>query len=226
MNRPFVCVNMAMTADGKITSAGREYPRFTTRKDHDHMDRLRAEADALLIGAETLRSDDPLLHVRSEEMQAYRRSLGKPEGLLRVLVTASLRIDDSSHFFDATGNDGRIIATVESAPADRLAALEGRAEIWKVGPSRVDLPRLFGKLKERGVDRLLAEGGGELNWALVRDDLLDELHVTIVPALLGGRDAPTLLEGEGLTMKLRRRLRLVEVRREEDELYCRYTVAR
>ena len=76
--RPFVYVNMAMTVDGKITSAGRELPALTSDHDRDEMDRLRAEADALLVGAGTLRADDPPLHVRSEAMQAYRRSLGKP----------------------------------------------------------------------------------------------------------------------------------------------------
>ena len=75
MPRPFVYINMAMTADGKITSAGREYPRFTSALDRKTMDRLRAEADAILVGAGTLRADDPPLHVRDPEARAYRESL-------------------------------------------------------------------------------------------------------------------------------------------------------
>ena len=72
----------------------------------------------------------------------------------------------------------------------------------------------------------MVEGGGELNWGFVRDDLVDEVNVTIAPCLLGGRLAPTLLEGDGLTMSGRRRLALIGVERVEDELYCRYRVIR
>jgi 2,5-diamino-6-(ribosylamino)-4(3H)-pyrimidinone 5'-phosphate reductase len=227
MSRPFVYIDMAMTADGKITSAAREYPRFTSEHDRRHMDRLRAEADAILVGAQTVRADDPALHVRTAEARQYRRSLGKRSGLLRVLVTASCRVDRSSRFFDDTDDGaGRIVATVEDLPDERHAALAARAEIWKVGRDAVDLTALLGRLAERGVERLLVEGGGELNWAFLRDDLVDELHVTIAPALLGGRDAPTILEGDGFSMASRRSLRLEDVRREGDELFCRYIVVR
>jgi len=227
MARPFVYVNMAMTADGKTTSARREYPRFTSPGDRVHMDRLRAEADALLVGAGTMRSDNPALHVRTDEMREHRRSLGKPAGLTRVLVTASGRIDPDSRFFDdSKGAPDCVIATVESLPPARIDALAERAEVWKLGRERVDLPALLERLHARGVARLLLEGGGELNWAFLRDDLIDELHVTIAPVLLGGREAPTLLEGEGLAMRAQRKLRLEELHREGGELYCRYSVER
>jgi len=226
MTRPFVYVNMAMTADGKITSARREYPSFTSEHDRRQMDRLRAEADALLVGAGTLRADNPVWNVRTEEMRDYRRSLGKPPGLLRVLVTASAQIDADSRFFDEAEGAERIVATVEELPDERAAVFDGNAEVWKLGRSSVDLRELMRRLAERGVERLLVEGGGELNWALVREDLVDELHVTVAPVLLGGREAPTPLGGPGLPMKLQRRLRLEEVRRQGDELFCRWTVLR
>lgn len=227
MDRPFVYVNMAMTVDGKITSSTRERPRFTSEHDRRHMDRLRAAADGIMLGARTMRADNPAWHVRSAAMRDYRESLGKPEGLLRVLVTAGGEIDCESRFFDESHGGGeRIIATVEDVPRDRLAALESRAEIWQIGRGRVDLPELLRRLGGRGVERLLVEGGGELNWALVCADLVDELHVTIAPVLLGGQAAPTLLEGGGFPMKMRRRLRLEELTREGDELFCRYVVER
>jgi len=216
---------MAMSADGKITSARREYPRFTSAYDRENMDRLRAEADALLVGAGTVRADDPALHVRSEKMREYRRSLGKPDALLRIVVSTTLAIDPASRFL-REGPGARIIATVADAPAERHAALAALAEIWQLGHGRVDLGALLFRLKQRGVARLLVEGGGELNWSLLRDDLIDELHVTVAPCLLGGRDAPTLLEGEGLSMARQRRLRLIELRREGDELYGRWSVER
>jgi 2,5-diamino-6-(ribosylamino)-4(3H)-pyrimidinone 5'-phosphate reductase len=216
---------MASTVDGKITSAKREYPRFTSTHDRKTMDRLRAEADAILVGAGTARADDPPLHVRTDEMRTYRRSLGKPESLDRVLVSASLDIELDSRFFEDDGG-ARIVATVEDAPPDRLVALETRAEVWRLGMGRVDLVELLRRLKGRGVHRLLVEGGGELNWAFLEQDLIDELHVTIAPRLLGGRDAPTLLEGQGLDMAGQLRLKLIDVRREQDELYCHWAVVR
>jgi 2,5-diamino-6-(ribosylamino)-4(3H)-pyrimidinone 5'-phosphate reductase len=224
MRRPFVYVNMAMTADGKITSVRREYPRFTSELDRRQMDKLRAEADGLLLGAGTMRADDPSWRVRTPEMREYRRSLGKDDDPARILVTASGRIDPDSRFFE--GETRCIVATCDRADAAMLEPHAGRAEILRIGDERVDLPRLLATLGERGIERLLVEGGGELNWQLVQHDLVDELHVTVAPALLGGRDAPTLLEGEGLKMKEQRKLRLEEARREGDELFCRWSVVR
>ncbi len=224
--RPFVYANMAMTADGKITSAGRDHPRFTSERDKKTMDRLRAEADAILVGAGTIRADDPPLRVRDEDMRRYRESLGKPPGLLQIVVSASLDLDPRARFLREEPSAGRILATVEEAPEARAARFAAVAEVWRVGCGRVDLAALFRRLHERGVERLLVEGGGELNWAVLEADLLDELYVTIAPCLLGGREAPTLLEGAGFAMDQRRRLGLVSVERHGDELYCRYVVVR
>ena len=226
MERPFVLINMAMTADGKITSASREYPRFTSAYDRLGMDRLRAGADAILVGAGTMRADNPALHVRDAEMREYRASLGKPAGLTRVLVTRSGTIDPDSRFFSDEGGGDRIVATVEETPPEVFSGVEDRAQVWKCGRGGVDLVQLLRRLREHGVERLLVEGGGELNWHFIEADLVDELYVTIAPTLLGGRNAPTLLEGEGLSMKTQRRLRLAGLHREGDELYCRYEVIR
>ena len=226
MSRPFVYINMAMTADGKITSARREEPGFTSRLDKKTMDRLRAEADAVLVGAGTLRADDPALEVRDPEMKAHRRSLGKPDGLVNVLVTRSAGIDPASRFFGGGAKSDRIVATVEVAPAEQVARLSSVAEVWTVGKESVDFRELLSRLAARGIERLLVEGGGELNWGFVRDNLFDELYITLAPALLGGRDAPTPCEGDGFTMAEQRRLRLVSADVVDNEIFCRYAVIR
>jgi len=226
MDRPFVYVNMAMSADGKITSFRREEPRFTSKQDKKTMDKLRAEADALLIGAGTLRHDDPRQEVRDPEMKAYRRSLGKPDLLLNVLVTASAKVDPRSKLFDPAKAQGCIVATVEDAPAENLRRLAEVAEIWTLGRGRVDVPLLLSRLKARGVERLLVEGGGDLNWSFVEHDAVDELYVTVAPTIFGGRDAPTPVEGEGLTMGSRRPLRLVSAEVKDGEIFCRYAFVR
>jgi riboflavin-specific deaminase-like protein len=159
-------------------------------------------------------------------MRAHRRSLGKPDGLLNVVVTASAGLDSGCRFFRDEHAAGRIVATVEDAPDGRLAPLAARAEVWKIGRGRVDLAELLRRLRRRGVERLLVEGGGELNWGFVAADLLDELYVTVAPSLLGGSLAPTLLEGEGLRMAARRRLRLVSCEPRGDEVYLRWAIER
>ena len=224
MGRPFVYMNMAMTVDGKITSTRREYANFTSDLDRRTMDRLRAEADAILIGAGTLRADDPPLDVREPEMQRYRRSLGKPDHLQRIVVSAGCELDTSLSFFQTSGEHPPLVATVEHLDPDRLERLAAHAEIIQIGSPSVDLERMMELLEARGIHRLLVEGGGEMNWELVRLGLVNEIYVTVAPVLLGGRDAPTLLEGEGWPMDLRRELRLVEMSREGDEVYCRYEV--
>ena len=227
MDRPYVSINMAMTADGKITSVRREEPRFTSRRDKRTMDKYRAEADAVLVGAGTLRADDPPLHLRDPEMKAYRASLGKPEGLLNVVVTASAGLDPAGRFFTGPEASGRIVATVERADPARRAALAKVAEVWVLGDERVDLVSLLARLKkERAVERLLVEGGGDLNWGFVEGDLLDELYVTLAPAILGGKDAPTICDGPGLLMANRRRLTLLDAEIVEGEIFCRYGVVR
>ena len=160
-------------------------------------------------------------------MQAYRRSLGKPDALPNVVVTASVDLDPASAFFRDGTPETRLVATVEDAPRERVERIAANAEVWRVGTGRVDLARLLDRLRaERAVERLLVEGGGELNWQFLAHDLVDELFVTIAPALLGGRDAPTLLGGDGFPMADHVRLRLADIVREQDELFCRYEVVR
>jgi riboflavin-specific deaminase-like protein len=146
--------------------------------------------------------------------------------LIKVIVSASADLPADSRSFDDVDGGGFIVATTARATGERVAALGRRAQVWRLGEDAVDLRELLRRLRSGGVQSLLVEGGGELNWALLRDDLLDELFVTIAPALLGGSAAPTLLEGAGFAMGELRRLRLAQVHREGDELYCRYEVLR
>ncbi len=222
--RPFVCVNMAMTVDGKITSAGREHPAFSSPADRVHMDRLRATADALMVGAGTIRADNPAWHVRTRSVRERCLAEGRPASPHRVLVSGSGRIPSDSRFFETKYGGTSILVTLEQTPEEDLEAFRDRATVWRLGERQVDLRATLEALREYGVERLLVEGGAELNWALFDLDVVDELYVTIAPTLLGGRDAPTLLAGAGWPLQAQRRLRLLDLDREGDELYCRYSV--
>jgi riboflavin-specific deaminase-like protein len=223
--RPFVFVNMAMTVDGKITSTAREYPTFSSPHDRKMMSHLRAQADAVIMGAGTLRADDPPLHIRDPEALAARARAGKPAELWHIVVSRSLDVDPHANFFKNPAAR-RILVSVENAPDAAVRAFDGKAEVWQHGRDRVDLPAFLQRLNESGVQRLLLEGGAELNWEFLSQDLIDELHVTIAPALLGGTGAPTAIGGAGLSMAQQRRLRLIGIKQVEDELYCHYAVKR
>lgn len=222
--RPFVQINVAMSADGKIATVARERPRFASAKDLERLMHLRAEADALLIGAETLRTSDPPTQVTSESARAARRTRGVPEALLVVTVTRSARLPPTLRFFTEPNDAGRIVATTRSASADLLAALPATSEVWTLGEENVDLEALLNRLYARGVRRLLCEGGGELNAALLAAGLVDEVYVTLVPVLLAGSHAPTPFGGAGFVLAERRRLDLLDWEHHQGELYLRYRV--
>lgn len=224
MTRPHIVINMASSVDGKITSARREYPRLTSKRDKILMDRIRAESDAVAIGAGTLRADDPPLQIRDPEMRAYRTQLGKSGPLTCVLVSRSLAFPGDSRFFANEAKARLIVATCDSAPTHESAPWATRVETWRMGAHSVDLNRLVQRLHDEGVERLLVEGGGELNWGFVAADLVDEIYLTLAPTLLGGRAAPTLLEGDGFAMGEQRRLELVECRVEDAEVFLHYRV--
>jgi riboflavin biosynthesis pyrimidine reductase len=118
------------------------------------------------------------------------------------------------------GARARVIATPESAT---VAGVDG-VEIWRCGEKRVEPGELLQRLGERGADRVLVEGGGETNAAFVAAGLVDEVYVTIAPALLGGSGAPTPVDGDGFGLGEKRRLHLLSVNRVDDELFCHYVV--
>jgi riboflavin-specific deaminase-like protein len=225
MGRPQVIINMAATVDGKTASAAREYPRFTSPFDRARMERLRALADAVLVGAETVRAIDPPLQLRDPESIAARLKAGKPAGLVQVVLSASGRLPPQAKALAAASARARIVATTETGER-ALAGLGRDVEVWVLGKNRVDLETLLRRLQNQGVERLLVEGGAETNGSFLDADVVDELYLTIAPTLLGGRNAPPLVGGDGLTLANRRRLELVELTREGHELYCHYRVER
>lgn len=218
MTRPHVSLNMAMTVDGKITTAAREYPRFPSPRDRCHMDELRALADAVIVGAESIRRDDPWLHVRDPQVRSVRAKQGKPADLVHVIVSARLDVPADARCFEHAQRC--IVATLDAAPTAH--ALGAKAELWRLGASTVDVARLCERLHQEGVERCLVEGGATLNAAFLAADLIDRLHVTLCPLLVGGASAPSLIGGAGLPLASARWLELVGVERVGDELFCTY----
>jgi len=191
-DRPFVLVNMAMTADGKIATANRAVSTFGSKRDHEHLLELRATADAVMSGARTVDSAAINMGPGGEKFRRLRIKRGLAEYNLRIVVSGRGSINPNAEVFKHQFSPIIILTTHRAAK--RLAQpLLHLAEVISVGEEIIDFTAFFRWLRaERGVKRLLCEGGGDLNDALFRAGLVDELHLTICPQIFGGRSAPTI----------------------------------
>jgi riboflavin-specific deaminase-like protein len=224
--RPFVLINMAMTADGKIATANRRVSSFGSRRDHDHLLALRATADAVMAGARTTDLKPINMGPGPAKYRALRRQRGLAEFNLRIIVSRSGSVDPGAEVFKHRFSP-IIILTTRHAGKSRLDRLRAVASVVKIcGARQIDFPRALGWLRQKwGVQRLLCEGGGELNDALLRAGLVDELHLTICPKIFGGRTAPTIADGLGVTTLVRAvQLEQRSARRTGDEMFLVYRV--
>lgn len=220
--RPFVVVNMAMSADGKIATANRAIATFSSARDHDHLYELRATADAVMSGARTVDLNNYTLDPGADRFRKLRLRRGLAEYNLRVIVSGSGSVNPSAAIFQYRFSP-ILVLTSKRAPAAALTKLRAVSDAVKVtGNDEVDLANALRWLhREWNVKRLLCEGGGELNYALFRAGLVDELHLTICPRLIGGRTAPTIADGRGFaSLADVFQLRLASTKRVGDELFC------
>lgn len=191
-----VVVNAAISADGKLSSRRREQITISGPEDFDRVDALRGKSDAVMVGIGTVLADDPHLTLDDPDRCVAREERGDPPHPARVIADSRARTPPDARIVDDAATTHLLVS--ESAPAERIEGLAERgAEIVTAGVERVDLPEAFSALARRGVDRLLVEGGGELIFSLFEAGLVDELSVFVGPLLIGGREAPTLADGEG-----------------------------
>ena len=182
-----------MSADGKISSIQNRQIRISGPNDMARVDALRASSDAVMVGIGTILADDPSLRVKSKELRDMRIKSGKQENPLRIVADSTVKMPKDANVL----GDGCILAISRSAPKDRLVNVYGKCEIIQCGQQRVDLRSLLKILYEKGVKRLMVEGGATLNGALTKCGLVDEIYTYIGAMLIAGENAPTVLGGEG-----------------------------
>ena len=225
-NRPFVMINMAMSADGKIAPAHRRFVAFGSRRDHANLLALRATADAVMCGARTVDSSPVTLDAGGAIYERRRKRAGLAKQNLRIVVSGTGSVDPRARIFQHRVSP-IILLTSSQAPKLNLAKLERLTDSMKVcGKESVALGQALGWLQRNwAVNRLLCEGGGELNFELLRLGLVDELHLTFCPRIIGGRNAATIFDGTGFAQLTKlKKLKLIRQRRIGDELFTTWLV--
>jgi riboflavin-specific deaminase-like protein len=221
---PWVFINMAMTADGKIATANRVVHSFGSARDQEHLYELRATADAVMCGARTVEISQSILGNGGEKFRRRRLKNGRTAFPLRVIVSGSGSIDPAAKIFEKRFSPVIVLTTSRITKAN-LKNLSARADEVKIlGEREINFRAALRWLRTKwNVRRLLCEGGGELNDALFRADLVDEIHLTLCPKIFGGRDAPSIADGTGNSaLKNATRFEITSKKLVKDELFTVY----
>ncbi|MGQ9718256.1 MAG: 2,5-diamino-6-(ribosylamino)-4(3H)-pyrimidinone 5'-phosphate reductase [Nitrososphaerales archaeon] len=216
-DRPYVILNAAMTIDGKIATKTGD-SKISSREDLVRVHRLRASVDAIMVGINTVLIDDPSLKVKYCE--------GKSP--IRVIVDSKARTPIGSRVL-LDKDAPTIIAVTSKTSRNRVDRLrEAGAKVIVCGDGdKVNLIILLKVLKDMGVKKVLVEGGGNINWGMISQGLFDELQVTVGSFVVGGRDAITLVEGDGIEKMVEGvRMKLSKVEQKEDEVLLMYKASR
>ena len=222
--RPYVVINIAMSADGKISTRERRQVRISGAQDFTRVDRLKAGCDAVMVGIGTVLADDPSLTVKSEECRNYRRKQGWDDHPVRIVVDSTGRIPpDASILHKGVGK--RVVAVSRRADATKISLLEKKATVIVAGEDEVDLFALMNELGAMGIHRVMVEGGGTLIAGLIEAGLVNEIYTFIGNIIIGGKDAPTFTDGEGFILESAfPRLTLLEARRIERGILLHWQV--
>ncbi len=216
MNRPYVFINTATSADGKIDTFERKGSAISSKRDKERVDQLRADADAVLVGGKTLLGELPKLTVKSEALRKARVKRGMTPNPIKVGVVTSADIPLDSDFIKA-GPARAVIFTTSRTSISQLETLRANGvEVFVDDMPRVDLGKMMETLGKLGVKRLMVEGGGTINFELLRLGLVDELMIYIAPMIFGGENAPTLASGFGLVRNEAIAMKLKNVETHED----------
>jgi 5-amino-6-(5-phosphoribosylamino)uracil reductase len=215
-----------MSADGYIDDATDRRLLLSNDADFDRVDSERAASDAILVGANTIRRDNPRLLVRSEARRADRSRHGLPSSPAKVTITTSGDLSPDSQFFTAGGPDvARLVYCPDSIAAALGEQLGGLLGVEVIGTGRnADLSAALADLASRGMRRVLAEGGTTIHTQLLARGLADELHLVVAPFFVGASGAPRFVDDARFPFDAGHRMTLAEVRQIGDVALLRYVM--
>ena len=223
VERPYVLLSCGMSIDGYVDDAAAERLLLSNDADFDRVDAVRAGCDAILVGAATVRQDDPRLLVRSAQRRQARVARGERATPVKVTVTGSCDLDPSARFF-ALGDVDKLVycasPSLDSA-RDRL----GEVATVIDGGDPVDVHRIAADLFARGIRRLMVEGGGTMHTQFLTAGLADELQLVVAPFFVGDSRAPRFVHDGDFPWSPARRATLAEVRQIGDVVLLRYALS-
>ena len=222
-DRPYTLLSCSMSIDGYINGATESRLLLSNDLDFDRVDQVRAGVDAILVGATTVRNDNPRLLVRDPDRRRARLDRGLPEHPVKVTVTQRGRLDTSHRFFADDGSDKLVYAC--SRVVDDVSQRLGRVSRIVDAGDPVRMGELTSDLHARGVRRLMVEGGGAVHTQFLADDLVDELQLVVAPFFVGEPGARRFV-GEGrFPWNPGRRARLAETQQLGDVVLLRYALS-
>jgi 5-amino-6-(5-phosphoribosylamino)uracil reductase len=221
--RPYTILSCGVSLDGYLDSAGDERLVLSNDADLDRVDGVRAGCDAILVGARTVRSDDPRLLVRDAERREERVARGLKPSPVKVTVTAAGALDPRSRFF-TTGESEKLVYCPSPAAARTRTRVGAVATVVDAGP-HVSMRRLSEDLHLRGVERLMVEGGGTVHTQFLAEDVADELQLVVAPFLVGDSRAPRFVLDAAYPCHSGHPARLAEVRRIGEVVLLRYALS-
>jgi 5-amino-6-(5-phosphoribosylamino)uracil reductase len=219
-DRPYVLLSAAMSVDGHIDDSGPEPLLLSDAADLDRVDAVRAAVDAILVGATTLRRDNPRLLVRSAQRRAARVAAGREPHPIKVTVTGSGDLDPTARFF-TTGDAPKIVYVASPGVGTARKSVGAVAHVVDAGHP-VDLHRLLADLAARGVHRLMVEGGTAMHTLFLTAGVADELQLVVAPFFVGDAQAPRFVGPGRFPHDAAHRMRLAEARPIGDLVLLRY----
>jgi 5-amino-6-(5-phosphoribosylamino)uracil reductase len=222
-DRPYTLLSCSMSLDGYLDSSTVQRLALSNDADFDRVDAVRAGCDAILVGANTIRNDDPRLLVKSAARRADRLARGLTASPTKVTMTRSGQLDVDAQFFVAGDGDKVVYCPTSTAPELRQR-LGSRATVVDTGPD-VDLERVGEDLSGRGVNRLMVEGGGTINTQFLAADLADELDLVVAPFFVGDPLAQRFVDEGRFPWSAQHRATLVDVRQIGDVVLLRYALS-
>ncbi len=221
--RPYTLLSCSISIDGYLDSSAEQRLVLSNAADLDRVDAVRAGCDAILVGAATVRKDNPRLLVRARERQDDRVARGLPRSPIKVTVTQGAQLDPCADFF-ATGDSDKLVYCASPAVSGALDRL-GQVATVVDGGQPVDMRLMSEDLHTRGVRRLMVEGGGRVHTQFLTADLADELHLVVAPLFVGDSRARRFVDDGRFPWNPDRRATLADVRRIDDVVLLRYALS-